>query len=308
MARNWQNEDDRSRERHLDRGYGRGYSDDRGGGSYGDPRRMSGSQSYGSDFGAFDARASWSGMDESDYRRREEGERRYGGQDRYRASETNARHGGRSEGFGSGRYDAAYDDDRAERGGRSPYGNRNWSGGRGDWGRQEWGMSGPQQGGYEHNSGRAGYDRRYEQEDRGFWDRATDEVASWFGDEEAERRRTQDQYRGKGPKNYSRSDDRIREDISDRLTEDWRVDASEIEITVVKGEVTLAGHVTDRMQRRRAEDIADSVSGARHVQNNLRVQEPSVFASTGSGKQTASAGEQTAITPGQSSTISSRNT
>jgi hypothetical protein len=32
-------------------------------------------------------------------------------------------------------------------------------------------------------------------DDRGFWDRASDEVASWFGDEDAERRRRQDQMR-----------------------------------------------------------------------------------------------------------------
>ena len=29
-------------------------------------------------------------------------------------------------------------------------------------------------------------------DERGFWDRASDEVASWFGDDEAERRRQQD--------------------------------------------------------------------------------------------------------------------
>lgn len=300
MARNWRNEDERPRDR-QDRGHGRAYGDERGRGAYGDPRRMSGSQTYGSDFGASDPRGSWSGMDESDYRRRwEDDETRYGGQDRF-PSYDSGRYGGREAGFGAGRYDAPYDEDRVEQGGRSPYGNRNWSGGRGDWGRQEWGMSGPQQGGYASGRDRGWQGRRHDRDDRGFWDRASDEVASWFGDEEAERRRTQDQYRGKGPRNYSRSDDRIREDVSDRLTDDWRVDASDIEITVVKGEVTLAGHVTDRMQRRRAEDIAESVSGARHVQNNLRVKEAGGYAG-------ASSGEQTAITPAQSSTISSRNT
>ncbi len=55
--------------------------------------------------------------------------------------------------------------------------------------------------------------------------RAGDEVASWFGDEDAARRREQD-HRGKGPAGYTRSDERIREDANDTLTEDWRVDAS----------------------------------------------------------------------------------
>jgi osmotically-inducible protein OsmY len=113
-------------------------------------------------------------------------------------------------------------------------------------------------------------------QERNWWDRATDEVSSWFGDDEAEYRRREDerrqgQHRGRGPRNYARSDDRIREDVSDRLTDDTWIDASEIEVTVSGGEVTLAGFVTGRSDKRRAEDLAESVSGVTHVQNNLRV-------------------------------------
>ncbi|WP_394014472.1 BON domain-containing protein [Roseixanthobacter pseudopolyaromaticivorans] len=154
-----------------------------------------------------------------------------------------------------------------------------------DWGREEWGMSGPQQtgrGAYGRDSsygresyGREGYSGRDadRNQERGLWDRATDEVSSWFGDEAAERRRREDEYRGRGPKNYSRSDDRVREDVSDRLTDDWQVDASDIEVAASGGEVTLTGTVADRTQRRRAEDVAEQVSGVRHVQNNLRVRD-----------------------------------
>ena len=39
---------------------------------------------------------------------------------------------------------------------------------------------------------------------------------SWFGDEDAARRRQQD-HSGRGPSNYTRSDERIREDVCDRL-------------------------------------------------------------------------------------------
>jgi osmotically-inducible protein OsmY len=80
------------------------------------------------------------------------------------------------------------------------------------------------------------------------------------------------EHRGRGPKNYTRSDDRIREDVSDRLSDDSWLDASEIEVTVSKGEVTLAGTVHSREDKRHAEDLADQVSSVRHVQNNLRVQ------------------------------------
>lgn len=106
-------------------------------------------------------------------------------------------------------------------------------------------------------------------EDRGFFERAGDELRSWLGDQDARRRRERD-HRGRGPKSYVRSDERIREDVNDRLTDDVWLDASEIEVTVERGEVTLAGSVEGRRAKRRAEDLADTVSGVRHVQNNLR--------------------------------------
>ncbi|QCG92033.1 BON domain-containing protein [Azospirillum sp. TSH100] len=81
----------------------------------------------------------------------------------------------------------------------------------------------------------------------------------------------QGRYRGVGPRNYRRSDERILEDINERLTDDHHIDASDIGVRVEGGEVTLSGTVTDRAARRRAEDIAESVSGVGHVQNDLRV-------------------------------------
>lgn len=115
-------------------------------------------------------------------------------------------------------------------------------------------------------------------EDRGFFERAGDEVRSWFGDEDAERRRDRDmreagQHRGRGPKGYQRSDARILEDVNDRLTDDPHIDASEIEVRVENREVTLTGTVNSRFEKRHAEDLADSISGVSHVQNNLRIQQ-----------------------------------
>lgn len=112
--------------------------------------------------------------------------------------------------------------------------------------------------------------------ERGFLEQAGDEVASWFGDDDAERRRHEDERRaalnrGRGPRGYSRSDERMREDINDRLTDDAYIDASDIEVAVSGGEATLTGMVPDRQTKRRAEDVAESVSGVSHVQNNLRV-------------------------------------
>ncbi|RKF12644.1 BON domain-containing protein [Roseovarius spongiae] len=107
--------------------------------------------------------------------------------------------------------------------------------------------------------------------ERDMFDRAGDEIASWFGDEAAEARREAD-HRGRGPKGYVRSDARIEEDVHDRLTDDAVVDATEISVSVQDREVTLDGTVDSRRAKRGAEDCVDSVSGVQHVQNNLRVQ------------------------------------
>ena len=76
---------------------------------------------------------------------------------------------------------------------------------------------------------------------------------------------------GRGPKGYQRSDDRIRDEICDRMTDDPVLDASEIEVDVKQGEVMLTGSVTSRGQKRRAEDIAERIGGVRDVTNQLRV-------------------------------------
>jgi osmotically-inducible protein OsmY len=236
---------------------------------------------------------------------------------------------------------------------------------------------------YEDRYGRVGYrrDRDYA-DDRGYMDRAGDEVRSWFGDEDAERRREQDEQRdsardrqygsgwprsdwswanrdrmdrertsyrdtgrdwreresqqdwrtdsardplrdsdyerrasntdrgrgwagdtsryrdsdrytlgtyrpatswstddrraqigeqwGRGPKGYRRSDNRILEDVCDRLTYS-DVDAGDIEVRVENGEVTLSGSVHNRWDKRRAEDVAEDVAGVHEVHNNIRV-------------------------------------
>ena len=109
--------------------------------------------------------------------------------------------------------------------------------------------------------------------DRGWWDRTRDEVSSWFGDDDAERRRRMDkgEFKGVGPKGYRRSDERIREDISDRLSDDDMLNASNIEVIVNNCDVTLTGTVDNRWAKRRAEDLAERISGVDNVSNQLRV-------------------------------------
>jgi len=76
---------------------------------------------------------------------------------------------------------------------------------------------------------------------------------------------------GKGPKGYTRSDDRIREDVSERLTDHSEIDASSIELIVKDGEVTLTGTVNDRRSKRLAEDVAEQSRGVKDVHNQIRV-------------------------------------
>jgi osmotically-inducible protein OsmY len=223
-----------------------------------------------------------------------------------------------------GRWGSQSDD----RSGRYGAGERGYGGsGRGDYGRYESdygdygygggrdrdrdygfgasaGYRGQGYGGYGYGYGGAQWSERdrygrEESRERGFLERAGDEVASWFGDEEAARRRRQDaregdwsagQHRGRGPKGYSRSDDRIREDVSDRLTDDPHIDASDIEVSVSGGEVTLSGTVDSRFAKRHAEDLAEAVSGVRHVQNNLRVRQSTTGSWSGSSSSAGSAG------------------
>jgi osmotically-inducible protein OsmY len=78
-------------------------------------------------------------------------------------------------------------------------------------------------------------------------------------------------HRGKGPKGWQRSDQRMLEDINDLLTEDPYVDASEIDVQVEKGEVILSGTVENRGIKRKVEDLIEGVSGVKHVENRLRI-------------------------------------
>lgn len=77
--------------------------------------------------------------------------------------------------------------------------------------------------------------------------------------------------KGKGPKGYHRSDDRIKEDINDRLMEDGMLDASDIEVEVENNEVILSGTVDSREAKRHAEYLAESIVGVNNVENRLHL-------------------------------------
>jgi osmotically-inducible protein OsmY len=59
--------------------------------------------------------------------------------------------------------------------------------------------------------------------------------------------------------------------VSDRLTDAPFLDASDVEVTVKNGEVTLSGTVPNREQKRRSEDLIEHVTGVRELHNALRI-------------------------------------
>lgn len=76
-------------------------------------------------------------------------------------------------------------------------------------------------------------------------------------------------HRGKGPKNYRRSDEFLREFICEHLTEDPHIDAVDVSVDVANGEVTLTGTVATRSEKRAIEDLVADVRDVTEIHNLL---------------------------------------
>jgi hypothetical protein len=98
-------------------------------------------------------------------------------------------------------------------------------------------------------------------------------------------------HRGKGPKGYQRSDDRLREMLCERLRDDPNIDASEVSVSVQNGRVTLEGTVDSRSTKNLIEDVAEQF-GVDDVQNNLRVQRPGMAQPSGMDSQDVRTGSR----------------
>lgn len=141
--------------------------------------------------------------------------------------------------------------DRDERGNGDVRG-REFARGSGDFGRgAPPGEAGP--------DGRERYGVQYDREDRAF--------------DTSPRRPS---FRGRGPKNYRRSDERLRELVSERLEDHEAIDASDMEVEVREGVVMLTGTVDSRRTKRLAEDVALITTGVLDVQNALKI-DPGFF-------------------------------
>jgi osmotically-inducible protein OsmY len=88
------------------------------------------------------------------------------------------------------------------------------------------------------------------------------------------------------PKGYTRSDERLMEDICEQLGHSG-IDVSEVSVEVSGGRVKLEGTVKDRRSKHAIEDIADDCSGVTDVDNRIRVQRD---ADTGAGEMSIGEG------------------
>ena len=84
-------------------------------------------------------------------------------------------------------------------------------------------------------------------------------------------RRGRGPHAGKGPAGFQRSDERIKEAVCEALADHDDIDASNIDVAVKGGEVTLSGTVDDRRTKRLAEECVECVRGVKDVQNQLRL-------------------------------------
>jgi hypothetical protein len=83
----------------------------------------------------------------------------------------------------------------------------------------------------------------------------------------------EDDHSGKGPIGYKRSDEKIYEDVCEALFVSPSVDATDIDVSVLDGLVTLSGTVNSRYEKREAENCVENISGVFDVNNELRLKE-----------------------------------
>lgn len=255
MSGRFNNDDDRS--------FGRGGSSR----SYGEESGWGGSMSGGGGYGGFGNRSDyWSGShvdypglynrDSRPYEGRQtQGATEYGRwaeEDEDQNFALGDRYGRESE-WTRNRGSYGQQDQQSQGWGRSSSG----GGGQGMWGRggPGEGTSGERRGEWENQNSGSSYAGGHS----GLWGQSGQGETSRF----------------RAPKGYTRSDERIREEVCDTLGRNGRVDPSEIEVQVKDGEVTLSGTIDRLQNKHQIETMVHSVSGVKDVTNNIRIKRES---------------------------------
>ena len=159
-------------------------------------------------------------------------------------------------GYGGIGYDRGYPSYGGGYGGYAGYGGYGLGYGGLGYGGPAYGGPGYTSGADEWRLGAMGYDPR---------------LARSLARGQSQLRQRQQGHSGRGPRNYKRSDERIEEDVNEALTRHPGLDASDIEVQVADGEVTLTGAVDSRLDKRIAEDVIENCPGVIDVHNRLRV-------------------------------------
>jgi osmotically-inducible protein OsmY len=212
-----------------------------------------------------------------------QGEQRYGGSQGYQGSQgygqPSSFYGQGSQRYGQGT--SGYDEGMGRDQGT-------WRGGQGSWGAQQQygqtGRTGSQADGWSGEPDEMRWGRQ-----QGLY--GSSEYGGYISSQ-----RSQADYQshiGKGPKGWQRSDERIREEVNETLARHPEIDASEIEVRVEKGEVTLTGTVDDRRTKRLAEDIVERVFGVKDVENKVKVKGRGFFGLGGDRDVTTKADRET---------------
>jgi len=89
---------------------------------------------------------------------------------------------------------------------------------------------------------------------------------------------------GRGPRSYQRSDERLHEEVCERMAHHPHLDATDIEVRVQNGEITLSGSVQDRWAKRWAEDVSEGIWGVKQVHNQIRVTQAELGKETREGQ------------------------
>lgn len=247
-------------------GYGQGGENERGAhgqGGYG--------QSYGSQRG-YGQSASGRGGEYGDFGGRSRGSQGSSETRRY------------SSAYGEGGYGSQDTAGTWGQGGFGGYSQSDVNEGGGGYGRSAYGQGASgrvQQGGMHSGQGGYGYGQ-------------TAGYGAGRGMHESGAGSAQQRRNARGPKGYKRSDERIKEEVCERL---WSmdIDASEVTLEVSDGKVKLEGTVPERWMKHSIEDIADECWGVQDVDNRIRVQgssadHTSATQSNASGAQSGSSG------------------